>query len=417
MDDLYNTAHGNEQKRIEQSGNEIGGAPEEASTGPAPYQDRTNSVPTPNNEEFAANPANLANSSAEVPPTEPPTPPVEGETPTNESKSDAYVMGQNAYQNGDAEGLKAIDHNDDVSKARLKRAFADDEAMMDIVVKSYEDGKNMEQFLAQRSGYMTPAQQDAVRKYVEAQDAKNGVYDALQHADDGYGEALKEQLWPYQTEDGNIVPATLTTGQQVFLKKANEYGGGFVVVPGDDGNPTIKQVASADIKEVGTPIPLDEYINQKVTEQVDARYKQFRSQFDGSGFKRGDIVSVSMEAGDEPSDVKIVGYTEDGRVILTDTDVDVNSQIDPNKLEIVAKDEFNSWRQNAIDSSVGAELDAEDAQRANDDAAKAEAYKKQRYNKVSLAWAWDSQIIRLRTQSQRWLLSIYRSNLAMTMEN
>lgn len=342
-----------------------------------------------------------ASVSSDVPPTEPPTPPVGGETPSNvegtpsvengsspsdattasnESKSDAYVMGQNAYQNGDAEGLKAIDHNDDVSKARLKRAFADNEAMMDVVVKTYEEGKDMEQFVAQRANSMTPVQQDAVRKYVEAQDAKKGVYDALQHADDGYGDALKELLWTYQTEDGNIVPATLTTGQQVFLKKANEYGGGFVVVPDEDGNPAIKQVSSAEIKEVGTPIPMDDYINQQLAEQVDARYKQFRSQFDGSGFKRGDIVSVSMEAGDEPSDVKIVGYTEDGRVILTDTDVDVNSQIDPNKLEFVTKDEFNAWRQNAIDTSVGAELDAEDAQRANDDAAKAEADKKQRYN-------------------------------------
>lgn len=338
---------------------------------------------------------------SDVPPTEPPTPPVGGETPSNvegtpsvengsspsdattasnESKSDAYVMGQNAYQNGDAEGLKAIDHNDDVSKARLKRAFADNEAMMDVVVKAYEEGKDMEQFVAQRANSMTTAQQDAVRKYVEAQDAKKGVYDALQHADDGYGDALKELLWTYQTEDGNIVPATLTTGQQVFLKKANEYGGGFVVVPDEDGNPAIKQVSSAEIKEVGTPVPMDDYINQKALEQQDARYKQFRSQFDGNGFKRGDIVSVSMEAGDEPSDVKIVGYTEDGRVILTDTDVDVNSQIDPNKLEFVTKDEFNAWRQNAIDTSVGAELDAEDAQRANDDAAKAEADKKQRYN-------------------------------------
>jgi hypothetical protein len=342
-----------------------------------------------------------ASVSSDVPPTEPPTPPVGGETPSNvegtpsvengsspsdattasnESKSDAYVMGQNAYQNGDAEGLKAIDHNDDVSKARLKRAFADNEAMMDVVVKAYEEGKDMEQFVAQRANSMTTAQQDAVRKYVEAQDAKKGVYDALQHADDGYGDALKELLWTYLTEDGNIVPATLTTGQQVFLKKANEYGGGFVVVPDEDGNPAIKQVSSAEIKEVGTPIPMDDYINQQLAEQVDARYKQFRSQFDGSGFKRGDIVSVSMEAGDEPSDVKIVGYTEDGRVILTDTDVDVNSQIDPNKLEFVTKDEFNAWRQNAIDTSVGAELDAEDAQRANDDAAKAEADKKQRYN-------------------------------------
>lgn len=394
MDDLYNTAHGNEQKRIEQSGVEgekpatpvenaapvdgsAGGQESPVSSGPAPYQDSTNSVPSPSDANSAAN---IANSSAEVPPTEPPTPPVEGETASNESKSDAYVMGQNAYQNGDAEGLKAIDHNDDVSKARLKRAFADDEAMMDVVVKAYEEGKDMELFVAQRANSMTPAQQDSVRKYVEAQDAKKGALDALEHADDGYGEALKELLWPYQTKDGNIVPATLTTGQQVFLKKDNDYGGGFVVVPDENGKPTIKQYSKVDIKEKSTPIPMDDFVNQKALEQQDARYKQFRSLFDGSGLKRGDIVSVSMEAGDEPSDVKIVGYTEDGRVILTDTDVDVNSQIDPDKLEIVTKDKFNAWRQNAIDTSVGAELDAEDAQRANDDAAKAEADKKQRYN-------------------------------------
>ena len=332
-----------------------------------------------------------ASVSSDVPPTEPPSPPVGGETPTNvegtpsvengsspsdattasnESKSDAYVMGQNAYQNGDAEGLKAIDHNDDVSKARLKRAFADNEAMMDVVVKAYEEGKDMEQFVAQRANSMTTAQQDAVRKYVEAQDAKKGVYDALQHADDGYGEALKQQLWPYQTEDGNIVPATLTTGQQVFLKKANEYGGGFVVVPDEQGQPTIKQVSSADIKEVGTPISLDDFIDQKVTEQKNVRQQQFFAQYDGSGLKPSDTVEVAMEAGEEPMQMTFAGYSEDGKIVLTDGKDNI----------ALTKDEFNSWRQNALDSSIGAELDAEDAQRANDDAAKAEADKKQQYN-------------------------------------
>lgn len=332
-----------------------------------------------------------ASVSSDVPPTEPPTPPVGGETPSNvegtpsvengsspsdattasnESKSDAYVMGQNAYQNGDAEGLKAIDHNDDVSKARLKRAFADNEAMMDVVVKAYEEGKDMEQFVAQRANSMTTAQQDAVRKYVEAQDAKKGVYDALQHADDGYGDALKELLWTYQTEDGNIVPATLTTGQQVFLKKANEYGGGFVVVPDEDGNPAIKQVSSAEIKEVGTPIPMDDYINQQVTEQKNARQQQFFAQYDGSGLKPSDTVEVAMEAGDEPMQMTFAGYSEDGKIVLSDGKDNI----------ALTKDEFNAWRQNALDASIGAELDAEDAQRANDDAAKAEADKKQRYN-------------------------------------
>ena len=333
-----------------------------------------------------------ASVSSDVPPTEPPTPPVGGETPTNvegtpsvengsspsdattasnESKSDAYVMGQNAYRNGDAEGLKAIDHNDDVSKARLKRAFADDEAMMDVVVKAYEEGKDMELFVAQRANSMTPAQQNAVRKYVEAQDAKKGVYDALQHADDGYGEALKAQLWSYQTEDGNIVPATLTTGQQVFLKKANEYGGGFVVVPDEQGQPTIKQVSSADIKEVGTPISLDDFIDQKVTEQKNARQQQFFAQYDGSGLKPNDTVEVAMEAGEEPMQMTFAGYSEDGKIVLSDGKDNI----------ALTKDEFNAWRKNALDASVGAELDAEDAQRANDDAAKAEADKQERYKK------------------------------------
>ena len=331
-----------------------------------------------------------ASVSSDVPPTEPPTPPVGGETPTNvegtpsvenssspsdattasnESKSDAYVMGQNAYRNGDAEGLKAIDHNDDVSKARLKRAFADDEAKMNVAVKAYEDGKDMEQFVAQRANSMTTAQQDAVRKYVEAQHAKKGVYDALQHADDGYGDALKELLWTYQTEDGNIVPATLTTGQQVFLKKANEYGGGFVVVPDEQGQPTIKQVSSADIKEVGTPVPMDDYINQRVTEQKNARQQQFFAQYDGSGLKPSDTVEVAMEAGEEPMQMTFAGYSEDGKIVLSDGKDNI----------ALTKDEFNTWRQNALDASIGAELDAEDAQRANDDAAKAEADKKQRY--------------------------------------
>lgn len=335
--------------------------------------------------------ASVSSDSSDVPPTEPPTPPVGGETPTNvegtplmengsspsdattesnESKSDAYVMGQNAYQNGDAEGLKAIDHNDDVSKARLKRAFGDDEAQMNVVVKAYEDGKDMEQFVAQNANSMTPAQQDAVRKYVEAQDAKKGVYDALQHADDGYGDALKELLWTYQTEDGNIVPATLTTGQQVFLKKANEYGGGFVVVPDEDGNPAIKQVSSAEIKEVGTPIPMDDYIYQQVTEQKNARQQQFFAQYDGSGLKPSDTVEVAMEAGEEPMQMTFAGYSEDGKIVLSDGKDNI----------ALTKDEFNTWRQNALDVSIGAELDAEDAQRANDDAAKAEADKKQRYN-------------------------------------
>lgn len=377
VDDLYNTAHGNEQKRIEQSGIEgekpaapvegaasvedaapvegtssvegaAGGQEPPVSEGPAPYQDRTNSVPSPSDANSAAN---VANSAVEV------------------ATSDAFVMGQEAYKNGDSGTLKAIDYNSDLATGRLKRAFADSDTMFDLVTKAYNEGRDMEQFVAQRAGNLTPAQKEAIGKYVEAMDAKKGAIDALQHADDGYGEALKEQLWPYQTEDGNIVPATLTSGKLVFLKKANEYGGGFVVVPDEQGQPTIKQVSNAEIKEVGTPVSLDEYIESSLAQQKEARAQQFISQFDGSGLKPNDRVTVAMEEGDANIVMVFAGFSEDGKIVLTDGKDNI----------ALTKEEFDTWRKNALDNTINERLDREDDEREQKAVSQAEADKKQRY--------------------------------------
>ena len=321
----------------------------------APYQDRTNSVPTPSDAEVAANPANSAAEGA-------------GNEPKVAS-SDAFVMGQNAYKNGDSEALQAIDYNSDLATGRLKRAFADNEKMPDIVANAYNEGRDMEQFVAQRASSLTPAQKEAISKYVEAMDAKKGAIDALQHADDGYGEELKQQLWPYQTEDGNIVPATLDSGKQVFLKKANEYGGAFVVVPDEQGQPMIKQVSNAEIKEVGTPVSLDEYIENTVAQQKDARAQQFISQFDGSGLKPNDQVTVAMEEGDANVNMTFAGYSKDGKIVLTD-----GKDYLP-----LSKEEFAAWRKNALDNTINEHLDAEDVEREQKAASQAEADKKQRY--------------------------------------
>lgn len=331
-----------------------GGQEPPVSEEPAPYQDRTNSVPTPSDAEVAANPANSA-----------------AEGAGNESKvasSDAFVMGQNAYKNGDSEALQAIDYNSDLATGRLKRAFADNEKMPDIVANAYNEGRDMEQFVAQRAS-LTPAQKEAISKYVEAMDAKKGAIDALQHADDGYGDALKEQLWPYQTEDGNIVPATLDSGKQVFLKKANEYGGAFVVVPDEQGQPMIKQVSNAEIKEVGTPVSLDEYIESSLAQQKDARAQQFISQFDGSGLKPNDQVTVAMEEGDANINMTFAGYSKDGKIVLTD-----GKDYLP-----LSKEEFAAWRKNALDNTINEHLDAEDDEREQKAASQADADKKQRY--------------------------------------
>lgn len=332
-----------------------GGQEPPVSEKPAPYQDRTNSVPTPSDAEVAANPANSAAEGA-------------GNEP-KVANSDAFVMGQNAYKNGDSEALQAIDYNSDLATGRLKRAFADNEKMPDIVANAYSEGKDMDLFVAQRAGSLSPAQKDAISKYVEAMDVKKGAIDALQHADDGYGDALKEQLWPYQTEDGNIVPATLDSGKQVFLKKANEYGGAFVVVPDEQGQPTIKQVSNAEIREVGTPVSLDEYIENAVAQQKDARNKQFISQFDGSGLKPNDHVTVAMEEGDANIDMTFAGYSEDGKIVLTD-----GKDYLP-----LSKEEFAAWRKNALDNTINEHLDAEDVEREQKAASQAEADKKQRY--------------------------------------
>lgn len=321
---------------------------------PAPYQDSTNSVPTPSDAEVAANPANSAAEGA-------------GNEPKVAS-SDAFVMGQNAYKNGDSEALQAIDYNSDLATGRLKRAFADNEKMPDIVANAYNEGRDMEQFVAQRAS-LTPAQKEAISKYVEAMDAKKGAIDALQHADDGYGEALKQQLWPYQTEDGNIVSATLDSGKQVFLKKANEYGGAFVVVPDEQGQPMIKQVSNAEIKEVGTPVSFDEYIENAVAQQKDARAQQLISQFDGSGLKPNDQVTVAMEEGDANINMTFAGYSKDGKIVLTD-----GKDYLP-----LSKEEFAAWRKNALDNTINEHLDAEDDEREQKAVSQAEADKKQRY--------------------------------------
>jgi hypothetical protein len=370
MDDLYNTSHGNEQKRIEgespvspvegSSESSAGGQEPPVSEGPAPYQDRTNSVPSPSDAEFAANPANVANSSAEV--------------SSSESKvatSDAYVMGQNAYKNGDSEALQAINHNDDMAMARLVRAFADSEKMPDIVANAYNEGKDMELFVAQRSGSLTPAQKEAISKYVEAMDAKKGVSDAYLQEDAGYQENLVEQMKPYATEDGNIQMVELDSGKQVYLKKNGESEMVFIVAPDDQGNPVVKTISKSKIVDMGKPIPFDTFINQEVQRHEQQRNSEFLSQFGKDKLTVGEKADLAINLNDTPLKAEIVSINNDGTVSF----VLGNSS----RVQQVPREDFLKMRNFANTIGINAELDAEDAQRAEKEAIKAEAEKKQRF--------------------------------------
>ena len=364
MDDLYNTSHGNEQKRIEgespvspvegSSESSAGGQEPPVSEGPAPYQDRTNSVSTPSDAEFAANSANLANENQ------------------NENKaSDAFVMGQNAYKNGDKEGLKSIKYNAETAELRLKRAFANDTDRIQGVYNAVNKGTDIETYIEQRTNYLTPFQQEAIRKYAEAMNANKGAMDALEHADDGYADKLKQQLSQYTMENGNISSLTLTDGQRGYWKSKNEHGAGFGVFPDANGQPVVKQVPSSQVKENGKEIPLQEYVNQLATQKHEATKKNFNAIFDATSLKPNDTVSLSINDKDQPTEAKIVSVNPDGTISF--------NIAGSKNVTTVPVDTFNKFQKYALRNSINAELDAEDAERAEKEAIKAEAEKKQRF--------------------------------------
>lgn len=364
MDDLYNTSHGNEQKRIEgespvspvegSSESSAGGQESPVSEGPAPYQDRTNSVSTPSDAEFAANPANLAN-----------------ENQSESKASDAFVMGQNAYKNGDKEGLKSIKYNAETAELRLKRAFANDTDRIQGVYNAVNKGTDIETYIEQRTNYLTPFQQEAIRKYAEAMDANKGAMDALEHADDGYADKLKQQLSQYTMENGNIYSLTLTDGQRGYWKSKNEYGAGFGVFPDANGQPVVKQVPSSQVKENGKEIPLQEYVNQLATQKHEATKKDFNAIFDATSLKPNDTVSLSINDKDQPTEAKIVSVNPDGTISF--------NIAGSKNVTTVPLDTFTKFQKYALRNSINAELDAEDAERAEKEAIKVEAEKKQRF--------------------------------------
>lgn len=370
VDDLYRQSHSEGQKQIGQSG--------VTAEGENPTETTPQTTPTVDNgQKIAENNRNIAENSQEVasgvpptePPTTPPTPPsssVGGETP---SVSDAYKRGQDAVANNDSETLTAIDHADDVAEARLQRAFKGNETLLQTIYNAIDEGKDMEQFIAQKANMLNEVQRDAIRKYADAHQAKQGVLDGIDHADDGYAEAMTEQLWPYATEDGNIVPVTLLDGTTAFLKKANEYGGTFVTTTDENGQPTVRQIHTSEIKETGNPIPFQDYVNQLAEQNHAATVQKFTSMFDGSNLQPGQNVEIAMEPGADSISMSFAGYTQDGRIVLSDG----KDQI------ALTKEEFAKMRNNAMQASINAELDAEEVQRENDAVAKAETEKKQRF--------------------------------------
>lgn len=285
--------------------------------------------------------------------------------------SDAFVMGQNAYKNGDKEGLKSIKYNAETAELRLKRAFANDTDRIQGVYNAVNKGTDIETYIEQRTNYLTPFQQEAIRKYAEAMDANKGAMDALEHADDGYADMLKQQLSQYTMENGNISSLTLTDGQRGYWKSKNEHGAGFGVFPDANGQPVVKQVPSSQVKENGKEIPLQEYVNQLATQKHEATKKNFNAIFDATSLKPNDTVSLSINDKDQPTEAKIVSVNPDGTISF--------NIAGSKNVTTVPVDTFTKFQKYALRNSINAELDAEDDEREQEAASQAEADKKQRY--------------------------------------
>lgn len=280
-------------------------------------------------------------------------------------------MGQNAYKNGDKEGLKSIKYNAETAELRLKRAFANDTDRIQGVYNAVNKGTDIETYIEQRTNYLTPFQQEAIRKYAEAMDANKGAMDALEHADDGYADMLKQQLSQYTMENGNISSLTLTDGQRGYWKSKNEHGAGFGVFPDANGQPVVKQVPSSQVKENGKEIPLQEYVNQLATQKHEATKKNFNAIFDATSLKPNDTVSLSINDKDQPTEAKIVSVNPDGTISF--------NIAGSKNVTTVPVDTFTKFLKYALRNSINAELDAEDDEREQEAASQAEADKKQRY--------------------------------------
>jgi site-specific DNA-cytosine methylase len=280
-------------------------------------------------------------------------------------------MGQNAYKNGDKEGLKSIKYNAETAELRLKRAFANDTDRIQGVYNAVNKGTDIETYIEQRTNYLTPFQQEAIRKYAEAMDANKGAMDALEHADDGYADMLKQQLSQYTMENGNISSLTLTDGQRGYWKSKNEHGAGFGVFPDANGQPVVKQVPSSQVKENGKEIPLQEYVNQLATQKHEATKKNFNAIFDATSLKPNDTVSLSINDKDQPTEAKIVSVNPDGTISF--------NIAGSKNVTTVPVDTFTKFQKYALRNSINAELDAEDDEREQEAASQAEADKKQRY--------------------------------------
>lgn len=268
--------------------------------------------------EEAGNPTTNATESVVdiAPGVEPPTETPAGDAAQTAVASEAYSKGQAAVQTNDAAAMRNIGYEMQKADARMSKLFTDDEAkaIYDAVESGDEDA-----LAAVVQQHTEPAKRDAIEKLKEAHDAMRGVEDAINDSYIGNDETIRAEIEPYQNEQGEIVPLTLSNGSSVYYVSGdlnNAYGTVMVAYIGEDGSVRHAQVPVKEITETGTPVGIDDYVQVRAEIDREVEDERYKSILSGTELRKGNQVELTM--GNSTGMFTVDGFFGNGDVQLRD---------------------------------------------------------------------------------------------------
>ena len=281
--------------------------------------------------------------------------------------SPSYERGRAAIVNGDGGEMRRIGHEVNVADARIARMFSKEEAA--AIYQAVESGDKGD-LVAIQSQYTESAKRDAIMKLAEALDAARGMDAAFDEQTAGIEGEVRAEAERYQSEDGRIVPLTLSDGSTAFLMNGdpeNEYGTVNVAYTDEGGQVQHKQIAARDITSIGEAEATDAYVARRTEELRKEQEGNFENQIGGVDLRTGNTVELTMDGQTAP--FRIDGFFDNGDLQLSDEGGEAMRR---------SRDEVIGMIRATEEKRVGEELDAEEkalkeAEKARKEAEKAEA--------------------------------------------
>lgn len=281
--------------------------------------------------------------------------------------SAGYLRGRAAIVNNDGGEMRKIGHEVNVADARIARMFSKEEAA--AIYQAVESGDEVA-LAAVTQQQTEPAKRDAIMKLADALDAAKGMDAAFDEQTAGIEGEVRAEAERYQSEDGRIVPLTLSDGTTAFLMNGdpeNEYGTVNVAYTDEAGQVQHKQIAARDITSIGEAEATDAYVARRSEELRKEQEGSFKNQIGGVDLRTGNTVELTMAGQTAP--FRIDGFFDNGDLQLSD---------EGGEAMRMSRDEVIGMIRATEEKRVGEELDAEEkalkeAEKARKEAEKAEA--------------------------------------------